>query len=155
MTQRKVFSIIGMVLMVFLIVNMFIPFISDANHSYNMFEYFENVPGRLQISIILIVELVFALLAFLLQLCGLLQHSKFAYFPLGFYLTSLVSETIEMFDRDWFSFVDIGYWLAVGIGILALVLVFVSGFLKNEKKEKKVKRVPIRYDAKTGEPIYE
>ena len=154
MTKRKVISIIGMVIMIFLIVNMFLPFVTNGS----MFEYFENTwddGGRLQISIIIIVELVFGLLAFLMQLCGLLEHSKFAYFPLGFYLTTLVSETIELIDREHFNEVSFGYWLAVGLGILALILVFVSGFLANEKKAKKVKKVPIRYDAKTGEPIYE
>ena len=152
MTKRKLFSIFGIVIMIIHIVNMFIPFVSNGTDSYNMFEYFDNVPGKLQISIILIVELVFAFLTFLMQLCGLLEHNKFAYFTLGFYLTTLVVETIDLIDQELFSLVAIGYWLGVGLSLLALILVFVSGFLPNIKK---VKRVPIKYDAKTGEPIYE
>jgi len=152
MTKRKLFSIFGMIIMIALIVNMFLPFVSNGTDSYSMFEYFDNVPGKLQISIILIVELVFAFLTFLMQLCGLLEHNKFAYFTIGFYVTTLIVETIDLIDGEIFNLVSIGYWLAAGLGILALILVFVSGFLPNIKK---IKRVPVKYDAKTGEPIYE
>ncbi len=156
MTKRKVMSIFGMLIMIALIVVTFLPFVSRGSESLSMFEYFEDsLGGRLWISIIIIVELAFGLLAFLMQLCGLIQHSKFAYFTLGFYITNLLSETILLIDNDYFSYVEYGYWIAVGLSVVAFILVFVSGFLKNEKGAKKEKRVPIRYDTKTGKPIYE
>ena len=151
MTKRKVISIIGMILMLFLIGNLFLPFISYGGESLSFWEFLDN-QNVLEVAIILIFLLTFGFLTFLCQLCGLIDQVKFVYFPLGYYVTYHVTVLINLMQNDLVSYLAIAYWLGFGIGIVLLILVFISGFLKNEKK---VKRVPVRYDTKTGEPIYE
>ena len=151
MTKRKVISIIGMVLMLFLIGNLFIPFISGGGESYSFWEFLDN-QDMLEVAITVIFLLTFGFLTFLCQLCGLIDQCKFVYFPLGYYVMYHVVLLINTIGKDMVGYLDIAYWLGLGIGILLVILVFISGFLKNAKK---VKRVPIRYDTKTGEPIYE
>ena len=151
MTKRKVISIIGMVLMLFLIGNLFIPFISGGGESYSFWEFLDN-QDMLEVAIAMIFLLTFGFLTFLCQLCGLIDQCKFVYFPLGYYVMYHVVLLINTISKEMVSYLDIAYWLGLGVGILLVILVFISGFLKNIKK---VKRVPIRYDTKTGEPIYE
>ncbi len=151
MTKRKVISIIGMVLMLFLIGNLFIPFISGGGESYSFWEFLDN-QDMLEVAIAMIFLLTIGFLTFLCQLCGLIDQCKFVYFPLGYYVMYHVVLLINSISKEMISYLDIAYWLGLGVGILLVILVFISGFLKNIKK---VKRVPIRYDTKTGEPIYE
>ena len=151
MTKRKVISIIGMVLMLFLIGNLFLPFISGGGQTFSFWEFLDN-QNVLEVAIILIFLLTFGFLTFLCQLCGLIDQAKFVYFPLGYYVTYHVTVLINLIQNDLVSYLDVAYWLGLGLGIVLLILVFISGFVKNVKK---VKRVPIRYDIKTGEPIYE
>ena len=151
MTKRKVISIIGMVLMLFLIGNLFIPFISGGGQSYSFWEFMD-AQDMLEVAITMIFLLTFGFLTFLCQLCGLIDQCKFVYFPLGYYVTYHIVLLINAIGNDAASSLEIAYWLGLGIGVLIFVLVFISGFLKNVKK---VKRVPVRYDTKTGEPIYE
>ncbi len=151
MTKRKVISIIGMVLMLFLIGNLFLPFISGGGQTFSFWEFFDN-QHVLEVAIILIFLLTFGFLTFLCQLCGLIDQAKFVYFPLGYYVTYHVTVLINLIQNDLVSYLDVAYWLGLGLGIVLLILVFISGFVKNAKK---VKRVPVRYDTKTGEPIYE
>ena len=151
MTKRKVISIIGMVLMLFLIGNLFLPFISGGGQSYSFWEFMDE-QNMLEVAIAIIFLLTFGFLTFLCQLCGLIDQCKFVYFPLGYYVTYHVVLLINAIGNDAASSLDIAYWLGFGIGILLLILLFISGFLKNVKK---VKRVPVRYDTKTGKPIYE
>lgn len=176
MTGRKVFSIIGMVLILFLIGNLFLPFITAGGETYSFWEYFDKLEW-LELAIMMIFLLTFAFLTFLCQLCGLIDHAKFVYFPLGFYLNYHIWLFIRAIETESVSDFGIAFWLGLGIGLLLLILVFVSGFLKNVKKAKRVpvgfdpktgkpiyedeasketkKKVPVRYDTKTGEPIYE
>lgn len=175
MTGRKAISIIGMVLMLFLIGNLFLPFISEGGQTYSFWEYFDAIEW-LEVVIMMIFLLTFGFLTFLCQLCGLIDQSKFVYFPLGFYFNYHVWLLIRSFEKETTSYFGIAFWLGLGIALVVLVLVFVSGFLKNQKKAKRVpkgfdpktgkpiyddvpteekKRVPVRYDTKTGEPIYE
>ena len=151
MTGRKVISIIGMVLLLFLIGNLFLPFISEGGQTYSFWEYFDAMEW-LEIVIMMIFLLTFGFLTFLCQLCGLIDQRKFVYFPLGFYFNFYLWLLIRSFEKETTSAFGIAFWLGLGIALIVLILVFVSGFLKNQTK---VKRVPIRYDTKTGEPIYE
>lgn len=176
MTGRKVISIIGMVLMLFLIGNLFLPFISGGGQTFSFWEFLD-AQNVLEVAIILIFLLTFGFLTFLCQLCGLIDQCKFVYFPLGYYVTYHITVLINLIQNDMVSALDIAYWLGLGIGIIVFILVFVSGFLKNTKKAKRIptgydpktgkpiyedeapketkKKVPVRYDTKTGEPIYE
>ena len=151
MTGRKAISIIGMVLILFLIGNLFLPFISEGGQTYSFWEFLDE-KEYLEIVIMMIFLLTFGFLTFLCQLCGLIDQSKFVYFPLGFYLNWHFWLLIRSFEKETTGAFEIAFWLGLGVGLLVLILVFISGFLKNQKK---VKRVPIRYDTKTGEPIYE
>ena len=151
MTKRKVISIIGMVLMLFLIGNLFIPFISGGGESYSFWEFLDN-QDMLEVAIAMIFLLTFGFLTFLCQLCGLIDQCKFVYFPLGYYVMYHVVLLINSISKDIIRYLDIAYWLGLGVGVLLVLLVFISGFVKNQKK---AKSVPIRYDTKTGEPIYE
>jgi hypothetical protein len=151
MTKRKVISIIGMVIMLFLIGNLFIPFISGGGISFSLWEYLDEL-DMLEVAIVMIFLLTVGFLTFLCQLCGLIDQCKFVYFPLGYYVVYHVVLFINAISNDALGSLEFGYWLGLGFGLLAFLLVFISGFLKNVKK---VKRVPIRYDTKTGEPIYE
>ena len=151
MTGRKVISIIGMVLMLFLIGNLFLPFISGGGESYSFWEYLDN-QDMLEVAIAVIFLLTFGFLTFLCQLCGLIDQCKFVYFPLGYYVMYHVVLLINAIGKDMVSYLDIAFWLGLCIGIILVILVFISGFIKNTKK---VKRVPIGFDPKTGKPIYE
>ena len=151
MTKRKVISIIGMVLMLFLIGNLFLPFVSGGGESFSFWEYFDKLEW-LEVAIMMIFLLTFGFLTFLCQLCGLIDQCMFVYFPLGFYFNYHIWLLIRAIENETVSDFGIAFWFGLGFGLLLLVLVFISGFLKNVKK---VKRVPIRYDTKTGEPIYE
>ena len=151
MTKRKVISIIGMVLMLFLIGNLFLPFISGGSISFSLWEYLDEL-DMLEVAIVMIFLLTIGFLTFLCQLCGLIDQCKFVYFPLGYYVTYHVVLFITAISNESIGSLGVGYWLGLGIGLLVFLLVFISGFLKNVKK---VKRVPIGYDPKTGKPIYE
>ena len=151
MTKRKVISIIGMVLMLFLIGNLFLPFVSGGGESFSFWEYFDKLEW-LEVAIMMIFLLTFGFLTFLCQLCGLIDQCKFVYFPLGFYFNYHIWLLIRAIENETVSDFGIAFWFGLGFGLLLLILVFISGFLKNVKK---VKRVPIRYDTKTGEAIYE
>ncbi len=151
MTKRKVISIIGMVLMLYLIGNLFLPFIAEGGKTFSFWEYFDTIEW-LEIVIMMIFLLTFGFLTFLCQLCGLIDQSKFVYFPLGFYFNFHLWLFIRALEKENLGDFQVGFWLGLGIALLLVILVFISGFLKNVKK---VKRVPIRYDTKTGEPIYE
>ena len=106
----------------------------------------------LEVAIVMIFLLTVGFLTFLCQLCGLIDQCKFVYFPLGYYVVYHIVLFINAIGNDALGSLEIGYWLGLGFGLLVYLLVFISGFVKNVKK---VKRVPIRYDTKTGEPIYE
>ena len=151
MTKRKVISIIGMVLMLFLIGNLFLPFISGGGQTFSFWEYLDET-NMLEAAIVVIFLLTFGFLTFLCQLCGLIDQCKFVYFPLGYYVTYHVILFITAITNDELGSLEVGFWLGLVIGLILFILVFISGFLKNVKK---VKRVPIGYDPKTGKPIYE
>ena len=105
MTKRKVISIIGMVLMLFLIGNLFLPFISGGGQTFSFWEFLDN-QNVLEVAIILIFLLTFGFLTFLCQLCGLIDQAKFVYFPLGYYVTYHVTVLINLIQNDLVSLSD-------------------------------------------------
>ena len=57
MTARKVFSLIVMCLLVFLLINMFIPLIGNSMTDYSLWDYYELVDDD-PLKIIVIIEII-------------------------------------------------------------------------------------------------
>lgn len=156
MSKRKVMSIIGLCLMVLLIVCLFLPFISDGDTSISLWENMDN-NDRMEVNIIMLIELLIGVLIFILQLCGALKDAKFTYFTLGYYITNFLDVAIAMIKREYFKYLSVGFYLGFIISIATLVIVIVGSALSNEKKPKYYgyeEPKPVRYDPNTGEPIY-
>ena len=154
MTKRKVMSIIGLILMSVMIVCLFLPFISNGDESLSLWKLMDN-QNRMEINIILLVELIIGLLIFILQLCGALKDAKFTYFTLGYYITNFVEVFISMIKNDYFKYLSFGFYLGLIISIATLVIVIIGSALSNDKKRVSYSAAPVRYDPQTGEPIYE
>ncbi len=158
MTARKVFSIIIMVLLVYLFANMFIPAYSGYT-DVSLWDYFgEESVGK----IILIVELVLGILVCTLQLCGVLKDSKGVYLSVGYLFTFYLSDFFTAIKYERMDILAVGFWLGFIVSVLVVLLTFIGNLLSNEVK-KRVPATPQRkgpepkitgYDPKTGEPIY-
>lgn len=159
MSKRKVFTIIQLVLLAYLIGNMFLPFIAYGDSSISLWEYIENL-GTNAIQIILLIELLLGVLACILQLCGAIKDSKFVYFSVGYYFTYHLSIFITAMENDVLDYTKAGLWLGLIVSVILILLVFIGNLLSNEHKERvyavkeKDDRKPIGYDPKTGEPVY-
>ena len=155
MTKRKTFSLIGLVLSIYLIINMlFIPFVGGEPLWEIGFDHF--------IGIIMLVELVLGIIALILQLFGLTEKADFVHFGNGFYFSYHLYVIIEYFDNDVMDRADIGLWLGLIASFALLMVIFVAGFVSNDKKAKasrvekdeRDEREIVGYDPKTGKPIY-
>lgn len=150
MSRRKILSIVCIPLLALFIICLFIPFISDGSTSLSFWEIMDK-DDQMQTNIIIIIELLLAVLLFILQICGALKDAKFAYFPIGYLLTNFVNVFISMIKREYFKYLSFGFWFGFIILIAILVLMIISNFSSNESKSK---QEPIGYDPKTGKPIY-
>ena len=82
-TKRKVFSLIGLVLSVYLIINMlFVPFVQDEPLWELGLIGYDHIVG-----IIMLIELVLGIIALIMQLFGLTQKADFVHFGNGFYFS--------------------------------------------------------------------
>lgn len=153
MTKRKVLSIIGLCLTALLIVCLFIPFISDGDTSFSLWKIMDN-QDRMAVNIIMLVELIIAILIFVLQICGVLKDAKFTYFTLGYYVTAFLDTFISMMKQDFFKYLSIGFYFGFIISIATLVIVIIGSALSDEKKPS-YNQKPVGYDPQTGKPIYE
>lgn len=153
MSKRKVVSIIGMVLMAFLIGNMFLPLISNGDFSYSFWKYLDQMDAN-EVNIIVLVELIIGLLVFLLQLCGAIKETKFVYFPIGYYLTYHVVLCINLIRREVFQYASIGLYLGLIVSTIVLILVIIGNRLSNESKPKYYGYSAPKFDPQTGEPIF-
>lgn len=155
MSTRKIFSIIVMVLLVFLLVNLFLPLLGDYS-DISLWEYFEQRQDE-PLKIIVIIELVAAMLICLLQILGALQDAKFAYFTLGYQLTLYADLFFYMLDKEVLDYAKFGFWAGLIVSFLALVLLIIGSFTSNKNKEKPLYNnvgTITGFDPKTGEPIY-
>ena len=58
MTKRKVFSIIGLIITAFLIVNLFLPLLKNGSYSVSTWEYFDK-NDAMHVNIIILVDTVY------------------------------------------------------------------------------------------------
>ena len=131
-TKRKVFSLIGLVLSVYLIINMlFVPFVQDEPLWELGLIGYDHIVG-----IIMLIELVLGIIALIMQLFGLTQKANFVHFGNGFYFSYHLYIFIEYLDHDVLDNAQIGLWLGLIVSALLFLVIFIGGFLKNEKNEK-------------------
>ena len=156
MTTRKIFTIIVMILLIFMFANMFIPLLGNEYISYSLWSYLESL-GDETLRIIIIIEIVAAVAVCALQLFGVLKDAKFAYFTIGYYLTFFLDLLFTMMNNDTMELAQIGFWLGLISSVAALVLLIIGSFVSNEKKRKVYYNQGniIGYDPKTGAPQYE
>lgn len=163
MSLRKIFSLIAMIIIVYLIVNMFvIPYIGDPSDSFGYWEWYDEA-DLIIIPILTLVALGLAFVTTLLQLCGVLKDSKFANFGIGFNLAANIL-FIGIFGKIYensSASVSAGAWLGLIFSSIAFAIILVGNLLSNEKKQRPmnyytpVNEAPIvGYDPNTGEPIY-
>ena len=152
MTKRKVFSIIGLVLTVYLIINMFLPLLKSDYSSLSSWEYFDR-NDAMHVNIIILVELIVAALIYLLQICGVLKRASLSFFVIGFYITYYdLIYFITFAKNDYLQYTSIGFWLGFIVSIILCVVTLISEFVSNEKKQAPAS---VSYDPQTGQPIYQ
>ena len=156
MTARKVFSIVVMVLLVYLLVNMFLPLLGSSYSEISLWEYFENQNDD-PLKFIVIIELVAAMLVCLLQIVGVLQDAKFAYFTIGYQVTLYVDLFFNLLDKEVLDYAKVGFWAGLIVSFLALIMLIIGSLVNNKKKARpqysNVGAIS-GYDPKTGAPIY-
>ena len=152
MSRRKMFSLITAGVLLFLLINLFIPIIGDSTKSISLWS---NVSTAFKVLIVL--ELLAGVGVCILQFFNILLDYKFAYFPLGFYLTYYLVTLFQFMDSKQLEFSKAGLWLGILFAIGGLVTTVVGNFMGNEANPKMFKNSgnqPIGYDPKTGRPIY-
>lgn len=149
MSKRRIISIICMVLMLLLIGNMFLPFLSDGDVSFSFWEYISKNVDAIEVDIIVLLLLLGGAVVFLLQVCNVFKDAKPAYYPLGYYFTYHVILMISMMRQELFKYLSIGFYFGLVISLAVLVLLIISNRLDNHSSE-----TPVGYDPKTGKPIY-
>ena len=161
MTARKVFNVITMILIVYLFINLFIPFIGDSNVSFSLWEYLSEQLNSTTVRVLLIVELIFALLVCVLQICGAIKDYKGAYLFVGYYFGYHIAMVFQFIESEIIDYAKIGLWLGLIMSILTVVSIFIGNLLNNEPKHKEKvvndndEKKITGYDPKTGKPIYE
>ena len=152
MTKRKVFSIIGLVLTVFLIGNMFLPLLKSDYSSISTWEYFDK-NDAMHVNIIILIELIVAALFFILQICGALKRATFTLFTIGFYVTYFdLVYFITFAKNDYMQYTSFGFWLGFIVSIALLAVTVIGSAVGNEKSARPVAG-PVSYDPQTGQPI--
>ena len=150
MTKRKVFSIIGLIITLFLIGNMFLPLLKNDYTSLSTWEYFDK-NDAMHVNIIILVELIVAALFFILQLCGAIKNATFTLFVIGFYVTYFdLIYFITFAKNDYLQYSSFGFWLGFVMSIVLFVVTAIGSVVSNEKK---YVAGPVQYDPTTGQPI--
>ena len=149
MSKRKVFSIIGLVLTVYLIINMFLPLLKSDYTSMSTWEYFDK-NDAMHVNIIILVELVLAALFFILQICGATKKATLALLSIGFYVTYFdLIYFITFVKSEYMQYTSIGFWAGFIVSIILLITTIIGLLVSNEKTA----RVAVSYDPQTGQPI--
>ena len=158
MTARKVFSIIGLCLSVLLIVCLFLPFydLGEYGGTYSLWEYLDKARANAT-GIIIIIELLIAILAYILQLTGACKDSKLAYLGLGYFFTYHISLFFTALSNEAFDELSFGFWLGLIFSLIAVVITIIGNLVSNKKRASYggYARQPIGFDPKTGKPIFE
>ena len=157
MTARKVFSIICMCFTALLIIFIFLPLLDLGSYGgeISLWDYLKSSNSN-STSIIIIIELIIAIVAYILQLTGVTDDAKLAYLGLGYYTTYHLSLFFTAIANSAVSQLAFGFWLGFIFSLTAVILTFIGGFVNNKAKPKYYGySKPVRYDPQTGEPIYE
>ena len=158
MSARKIFSIIGIVISALLIVCLFLPFLNLGEYggTYSWWEYLDRSKATAT-SIIIIIELLIAILAYILQLTNVSKDSKLAFLGLGYFFTYHLSLFFTALNNEAFNELAFGYWFGFILSLTAIVITIIAIFVSNESKPKYrgyYPQQPIGYDPKTGQPIF-
>ena len=156
MSARKVFSIVGLCLSVLLIICLFLPFYSFYGESYSLWEYFDKSKA-IGTSIIIIIELIVAIVAFVLQLTGVTKDSKLSYLGLGYFCTYHISLFFSALSNEAFDELAFGFWMGFVLSIAAIAIALIGNAVSNESKPKfgGYNQQPVGFDPQTGKPIFE
>ena len=154
MSARKVFSFIGLVLSLLLIVCLFLPFY-DGYSTFSLWEYLDESKA-IGTAVIIIIELLVAVVAFILQLTGACKDSKLAYLGLGYIFTYHLSLFFSAISNEAFNQLAWGYWMGLIISTIAVIITIIGNCVSNKKRTGYAGHAqPIGFDPKTGKPIYE
>lgn len=167
MSTRKILNIVAAGLFGFLLINLFIPFLSETS-------YWELHEGQNPLRVIVLLEFIIGAVICLLQVFGALKDSKASFACLGYYLTFILGYFFLMIDQDKMDYAEIGFWLGLLVSIGLLVVLIIAIFASDEKKERPyypnngggqmmgydpntgapIYAQPMGYDPRTGQPIY-
>ncbi len=174
MSNRKIFSIICLPIVVFLIVNMFLPFLVIVNgygntETYSLWRYFSEGREINGYPIIILIALIVAALLFVLQLCGLLKDAKLASYSIGLNSAFYFFALCDLIKNGGSEF-GIGFWLGWIFSVILIILLIIGSLLSNESKPKNMYgnsnygqpygqqnnygQQPAGYDPYTGKPYY-
>ena len=141
-----------MILMLLLIGNLFLPFLSDGEISFSFWKYFDSTMEAVEVDIAVLLLLIFGAIIFLLQACNVIKDAKPVYYTLGYYLTYHIVLMISLIRNESFKYLSVGFYFGLIISLVVLILLIISNRLSNDSKT--TNESPVRFDPKTGEPIY-
>ena len=130
MSKRKIFNIVALVLLVILFIDMFLDLTTSGVTVWGSYD------EMIMMQVILVIELLSGIVLCALQVFGIIKDSKFAVFPLGFFLTDFLSSLIYLIDNDAISYAGVGLWIGLITSIAALVFIIVANLMSNEVKPK-------------------
>ena len=152
MSNRKIMSIIGLCLMVFLLIGLFIPYFDNGYQSYNLWEHFEKADTSFHI--LVLIELIIAIILLVLQICGVMKDTKLALIPAGFLMTWNLGVFLKALEEN-LDPLGFGFYLSLILSIAVTIVLGIGGLLSNDKKQKmQYGPIPTGFDPQTGQPIY-
>ena len=151
MSVRKVFSLICMILTLYLIGNMFIPYLSYGSESMSFWKTLEQTSTI--VPVLFLIVLIIAALLYLLQLVGAFKENRTVFLPVGYVFFYSINSLITFIDKEYMDYTSAGFWLLLIFSFVIVILTIISNYVKNESKPK-YKPAIIGYDPKTGQPIY-
>lgn len=157
MSARKVFSIICLCLTALLIGCIFLPLLDLGQYggTYSLWKYLDESKASAT-AVIMIVELLIAIIAYVLQLTGVSDDAKLAYLGLGYYTSYHISLLFTALNNSAVDQLAFGYWIGFIISVTVVILTFIGSFLSNKSKPKYYGYAqPTGFDPTTGKPIYE
>ena len=125
MSKKRLFCIITAVLLMFMLINLFIPMIGNSSVSYSLWGY-ADANNTSSLGIVILLELIAGIVICGLSFMGILKDYKFVYFPVGYYLTYFLIQIFSCMEADSMDYVRIGMWLGVLASLAALVLTIIG-----------------------------
>ena len=102
------------------------------------------------------IELVIAVVAYILQLTGVSDDAKLAYLGLGYYTSYHISLLFTALNNSATEQLAFGFWIGLILSVTTVLLTFIGSFISNKAKPKYgYGPRPTGFDPQTGKPIYE